>query len=591
MNFFSPAYSAGRKLDDSRRRALAFADRMTARAAGQYVSPEVPAVLPSRAARDYFAHQQQRDAERLRAIVEPELIKAWLDRPRVEPTPEQWSHYIAHCDAWLDRVKAFTSALASRPIADRTSADSPMLQEFSASQQVRNISAPAPPTSTSGNLAVARDRERTPENIARYRAIRSGNIGRRMQKAALAVGSVIAWRAAQLLMDCGSNRNLWTARDLHSEQNGGELFKGTGGLTRCNRKFCATCAADERRRARTRIRAALKPCRPARGERWRFITLTSPTLPTLDVLDVIRIFNRAWRILCNGPLWRPLVAAGAKGIEFTVSDVGFHVHIHALALSRWIPQETLKTEWTAAIQTAWAESGVDQAINTKDGKLIVDIRLVRPKRTHFESQIGVDDAVNEVCKYLTKSQSWDSIPNDRLVALAEVLRWPRMVEVLGEARTVAGEAGEPSLDTPRLSAEAGSETNSGGDAASAGDRVIKKQKNRAPPLLTLPLTMTAEQWLEKLIGRRSRQRSFRKAQLAEKYRFAEFTLLNGDTWTYADVLEQRRKGEAWRAAKRERHYDVIFNDGQHCPKCAARLVNYRCVACNITVETRLQWIT
>ena len=612
--------TAARQLEESRQRARAFADRMTAGRLSTSLQADPPS-LPAR-----LLHQRQRDIERLDAAL-PRLNA--MDRPAIQWTPERWAQYLAHCDASLKWLKESAAVLAALPLSDRTSAALPLRPgsdsgaslsarapygdssrrnhcrpHYSQPQDVCNNSRGADDQVNDGhqrqsrraeqlsgannNLAVASDRkpERSPKDIAKYRAIRSGLIGRRMHKAALAVGSVIAWRAAQLLMDCGSNKNLWTASDLHRESDG-ETFKGTGGLTRCNRKFCATCAADERRRARTRIREALRPLRPERGEHWRFITLTSPTIPAADVLSIIHIFNRAWRILCNGPLWRPLVSAGAKGIEFTVSDIGFHVHIHALVLSRWIPQQTLKDEWTAAIQTAWDEAATGTPINTKDGKLIVDIRLVRAKRTHFETQIGVDDAVNEVCKYLTKSHSWDHIPNDKLVALAEVLRWPRMVEVLGDARTVAGAAGDPSLDTPRLSASGLATDDASTNGEDADIRVIKKHKSRAPPLISLDLSMPGQQWLEKLTARRARQRSFRKTQLAERYRFAEFTLLNGDTWTYVDVLEQRRKSEAWRAARRERHYDVNFNDGQHCPKCAARLHNFYCSACNIVVETRL----
>src|SRR5262249_47260002 len=159
----------------------------------------------------------------------------------------------------------------------------------------------------------------------------------------------------------------------------------------------------------------------------------------------------------------------------------------------------------------------------------------------------------------------------------EVRRWPRMVELLGDARQpgrarARSDARDTSLDTTLLS-------DFENQPIDVEDPAKKVTKGRAPPLLDLPLDMDPQEWKRILKTRRVKQRSFRKLQLAERYPHAWFCLLNDDVWNYDAAQEWKRKRDAWRHSKRERDFGVSFIDGAHCPKCAARLYSFTCPHC------------
>ncbi len=69
----------------------------------------------------------------------------------------------------------------------------------------------------------------------------------------------------------------------------------------------------------------------------------------------------------------------------------------------------------------------------------VNVKLVREKGQPSVGEVGLTKAIKEVTKYITKAASWSDIPDEHLVKIAEVRRWPRRFELLGLWRKVETE--------------------------------------------------------------------------------------------------------------------------------------------------------
>ncbi len=408
------------------------------------------------------------------------------------------------------------------------------------------------------------------KGIAGYRSVRGSSVSALLQKAAMAAAAPVAICEAVLIRDCACDENIYTGVNLQRKDTG-ENFNGVGTLTACGSRLCASCVSALSARSRRRARAGMervgvrlaelknralagdKAARAAReeinsrtGERWRFITLTSPTLPASKVglVDTIKVLQRAYRLFSKRD-WGVEIRAGVKTFEFTLGDEkkleregrrwspdvdGYHTHLHLLALSKFVNIQLLRAVWTECVLKAWFEIGVSAGINTKDGLCIVDVRSVTDK----------EEAVKEVCKYVTKNSSWDAVPSSQLVEVAQVSRWGRMFELLGDCRessnlapscygsdvsidSIAKESGtaeaEPILDTPDLSAAEDSEEK---------EPEQKKIKlPRSPSLRKLSKLLAFDEWCLLVKWKRQKQRKFRRSQLSLLFPTAIFELLNG----------------------------------------------------------------
>ena len=141
----------------------------------------------------------------------------------------------------------------------------------------------------------------------------------------------------------------------------------------CGNRFCGICTGQRNRRIRAKMEHLLRstPSRP--GYRWRFVTLTEPS--TADVSEGLISISSAFRKLRQHLWYKRRVLGGFSVFELTHGSAGWHIHIHALLFSRFLPVRTLCSHWQRA----------------SSGK-IVDVRLV-PHRT----------AVGYLTKYLTKT--------------------------------------------------------------------------------------------------------------------------------------------------------------------------------------------
>jgi hypothetical protein len=412
----------------------------------------------------------------------------------------------------------------------------------------------------------------------------------------VAFDNPVAHVVADKIAKCGRAENNWTGEDLHNKD--GECFPAAGTLWRCSERLCPNCLVAHSRRGRKRARAALECLVPRGKERLWFLTMTMPTIAASEspLLVTLNVVARAWRLFSQRNWWRETVRAGVKGVEFTLGDErnraaserswsadcdGYHVHLHLVILSPWLPSKILREEWTDSLQQAWDEVGIERCINTRDGLAVCHIKPV--------TKHNYDGALCEVAKYITKSDSWLSIPESQLLEVASVERWPRMFELLGECRgqsnrssTIARNgrsdyvAGVPILD--RIAAlrsdgdesdlklarqaeaelyvllELQSETRAAIEtrtryldtphafaAEQTRDGPISA-RHRARSLREVGIELVSAgrlgEWRDLLTEKVSQVQDFRRTQQMRRYPFARFTSLDGRSWPRRNVVRR-----------------------------------------------------
>ncbi|MEK6281586.1 MAG: protein rep [Acidobacteriota bacterium] len=275
----------------------------------------------------------------------------------------------------------------------------------------------------------------------------------------------------------------------------GRAFSAFGRKTSCYSRMCPHCIKDLQRKAQRRLIAARndfwKDNQREPGKFERFVTLTGPTLQGVALEESNEIYNRAFALLADSSFWSSRVEAGAKHVEFTINPHGYHTHIHLLVYGSYIERDAeqeaksrqwrseraakreasnlrivgslpslgnLQDQWTRCITQAvrefgreieWDAAAINQGWYSRfpliEGELVevqpttaaganVDVRMVREKGRPSDEEIGLPSAVKELTKYITKASSWSEVSDEQLVAIAEVKRWPRCFELLGEWR-------------------------------------------------------------------------------------------------------------------------------------------------------------
>ena len=218
---------------------------------------------------------------------------------------------------------------------------------------------------------------------------------------------------------CGSKANVWKCNEAINYATG-ELFFATGQYWRCGSKFCSNCLSIKAKENRNKLRNALKREQLKRGERLNFITFTIPNvgLPLLEAREVV---NRAWCLMRKRLTFASLFRGGGKSEEFTLRAAGYHYHLHLLTIGRWFLFVELRSMWTECAQKAFEEAGIPFDVKTSDGLLMVKVVRVT----------DLERAIQEVCKYITKSDSWSKLRKEDLAEVALIPRWHRMFELFG----------------------------------------------------------------------------------------------------------------------------------------------------------------
>lgn len=224
---------------------------------------------------------------------------------------------------------------------------------------------------------------------------------------------------AMRISRCNAKSNAWLQPDAYSLETG-ECYDAAGTFWNCNSKLCPNCLAKQSARSRKKLREALQQQKLIIGERLYFATFTIKN-PGLSLSRTRELVYRAWSLFRKRKLCVDLVRGGAKTEEFTVTKGGFHYHLHTILLSRYLHFNEIRRLWTECVQTAFDEAGLELQINTSDGMLLVNVQHVKSR----------EQTINEVCKYITKSDSWAKMPPAALAEISLVRRWCRMFELFG----------------------------------------------------------------------------------------------------------------------------------------------------------------
>lgn len=383
--------------------------------------------------------------------------------------------------------------------------------------------------------------QRKAEEIANYRVRRGGSIAERLKT--ISDGSKTAQAVAFRLEQCTMPENTWTAEDLHTKD--GELFAGTGNLFSCGSKLCPACSANQSREMRKRARSVVQSL--GNGDyftRWRSIVLTMPLQRGASVLAAIEKINKAFELLRKRMFWKSRVKGGIKSVEFTVRPEGYHVHIHLLILSEHLPvnaeNERRFSRFAArrrlftgnlTDEMAYALKAAGVALNGSPIVAVYDVRN-RNIKARGNREISLEKALLETAKYLTKSESWDKIPDSSLVEIAEISRWKRMFEVLGKSR---GAKSESSRENPYVSQL--TYTNQQAYVSHPTQESLVHTKTlfdgeRSKSWRELLKLYDFEIWKRHIQARIRHIQAYRKMNLASNFGFAEFRLMNGETFGF-----------------------------------------------------------
>jgi hypothetical protein len=423
--------------------------------------------------------------------------------------------------------------------------------------------------------------------VARGRSAYGLEVSDRLEHEARARGSLVAVAQAARIRRCGDAGNIWTGNDLHREDTG-EMYQATGNLWACGSKLCASCAAREAGKSRRAARAGVERLTVFQSFTCRFlgVTLTMPNDASRSAVDGINLINRAFRLLVNRQFWKSRVKGGIKGVEFTVTTKGKHVHIHALVMSDFMPvnpekeqerrefieRRKLAAETSGNLNDEWRYCLLAVGIAAPETVFVgvQDARRRKDKETGKVYYAPLEKAVQETTKYLTKSESWLKVAGSDLVEMAEVERWPRMFELLGAAREIKlieagmdGNAAACLVHTQSLSAgdlagisqggeeeeressearsaERGRRPEAGGGCEAIKALSYKSSITRVPKWRELIKTMAFDEWL-KLLDRQVRNaQKFRQAMLAKKYFCASFRTLAGDEFGVVEEVTSMR---------------------------------------------------
>lgn len=258
---------------------------------------------------------------------------------------------------------------------------------------------------------------------------------------------------------CGNPANQFVCNGAVN-QDTQETYQARGTLWTCGSKLCPNCLARFAAKHRYQLRRQINRVDLRPKERWHFGTMTIPN-PNLSLVATRELVNYAWSLYRKRLLSVSLIRGGAKSEEFTLTANGYHYHLHTLYIAPWHSFMEVRRVWTECVAEAFKQAKLPFKVNNADGLLSVVICRIdgsyckRCKRTH-----DISDVPREICKYLTKSDSWYKMPSEHLAEVGLVRRWWRMFELFGCMRaettslkttTTQDVVSESILDTSSLS--------------------------------------------------------------------------------------------------------------------------------------------
>lgn len=219
--------------------------------------------------------------------------------------------------------------------------------------------------------------------------------------------------------ECNAKENGFVAVDAFNRDTG-ECFDAIGTLWNCGSKLCPSCLAKQATKSRKKLREAIERQKLRKGERYYFATFTIPN-PQTSLLKTRSIVNRAWELFRKRSVCVELIRGGVKTEEFTLTPNGFHYHLHHIWLSKFVLYNEVRRVWTECVAKAFAEHGIAFQPMLKSNSVWVKIIPITPS----------EKSIHEVCKYITKSDSWSKMRWQDLADIGLIRRWFRMFEMHG----------------------------------------------------------------------------------------------------------------------------------------------------------------
>jgi hypothetical protein len=357
------------------------------------------------------------------------------------------------------------------------------------------------------------------------------------------------WGLCYRIWTCSDRENHWTGDDLHNTETG-ELYAGNGNLWSCGSKLCPACVAKASNRSRNELKLSLKNQKLLTGETYQFITLTIPN-PNLSLVQTRTVLDRIWTLFRKRDYFKQKIRGGSKSEEFTLTENGYHYHYHLLCITRFLNYNEFRREWSDCIRIAFRELNLPCEFKTDD-------RLAMVKIKRLSSSVnGLKGAIQEVCKYVTKSDSWEKLPPKDLIEIASIKRFWRMFEIFGSFRVQRNanvvlespnvfvtylltkliveilkyiQTGEPItiLDTKQISD--GENFDEGYDLP---EKVPKRRRELSWRKYILENGL--ETYFDKLAEQVEKTRYARKCFLSLKYKFATFRTLDGASFSFEQL--------------------------------------------------------
>jgi hypothetical protein len=385
-------------------------------------------------------------------------------------------------------------------------------------------------------------------------------------------GNPLMMAQAARIERCNFDQNLFVGEDLHTLD--GELYDGKGSLWACNSRLCPNCTGKLSKRSRRIIRYVFENQRLNVGENWYFVTFTMPDLNLKNIsLPVIaEIMQTAWKRFSaletragkNATWFQKTVRGGFKNAEFTYTkNDNYHYHLHTLLVAKSSIQRDkflkIRQQWTKALEFAFRKFDVPFEVKTGNKNFLPALYSFlwsRPRLSLFLNaqettkffglaQVNVEkvdwqnreNTINELCKYVTKNDSWSKIPIEQLENIVAVPRFWRMFESFGVCRQTARGMMKKTLTEP-----ANADNESVNQSANLNEGAYLDTKN----LINRPAFERVKQkrvawrirakeiplWKYKmeLDAEIEAVQQFRRWQLHQKYSFATFQTLDGQVF-------------------------------------------------------------
>ena len=242
---------------------------------------------------------------------------------------------------------------------------------------------------------------------------------------------------------CNQPKNLWFIENM--ERRDGGNFHAAGRLWQCGSLLCSGCQQLLTRGKRKRLRAVIKATKLRVGENFKFITFTVPN-QGLSLMKSHEWVDYAFSLFRKRKWVRETFRSGVKNYEFTVTKIGIHFHVHMIAVVKYIAFSKIREEWTDCVQTS-AEKFFGERLTVRNADRLLSV--------HVDPVKNMEKLIFELCKYITKSNSWTKLEPAEIFAYMTCERLPRTFEMLGQWRLLdaelrkAAQSVEANNDAPR----------------------------------------------------------------------------------------------------------------------------------------------